>query len=179
MKIIQYAQNHPIATGAVVIIGGIIFILIVRGGGGGSSQAVASGPSDAEIAANAQIQAAQIAAAANTGAASIGAGVQLNSDNKAAEVAMRQIEASQEVQDRSIDASATVYTQEIAATQSRSQSILNVINTLGKKRKNRALQSFITGQVVQKQKTPGNSAGDILNGVSGLVSSVGSVIPGF
>lgn len=104
MKIVEYAKAHPWATGAVVVIGGIIFFMIVSGGSGsGSSGTTASGPSDAEIAANAQIQAAQIQATANASAANaqvaaaqIGAGVQLNSDNKAAEVAMATIAAEKE-----------------------------------------------------------------------------------
>lgn len=106
MDVLGYAKSHPWTTGAVVIGGGLVFIVIsgVFAGGGGGSSGEGSSPklSDAEIAANAQIQAAQIAAqaaAAQAGAAiqgaQIGAGVQMNSDNLAAQVAMRNLEVQQ------------------------------------------------------------------------------------
>lgn len=105
MQIVEYAKAHPVLTTIIVVIGGIIFIAIVRGSGGSSSSSGASGPSDAEIVANAQIESARIgaqASAAQAGAAvsaaQIGAGVQLNSDNKAAEIAMAQINAARDLQ---------------------------------------------------------------------------------
>jgi hypothetical protein len=102
-KISNYIKAHPWATGLIVVVGGFIFILLVRGGGGGSAETASTSdrPSDAEIAANATIQAAQISAQAQAAAASagiqqaqIGAGVQLHSIDKEAEVAMAQLEVN-------------------------------------------------------------------------------------
>lgn len=174
MQIVQYAKSHPVATGAIVIIGGILFIMIVRGGGSSTSSAP-SGPSDAQIAAQASLQAAQIQANAGVQAANIGAGVQLNSDNKAAEVAMRQIEAQQKIAEETIAAQSSAVNASISAQQSRDSGIMRVINSLGKKRKNRAIQSFITGQVVQKQKTPGNSAADIIGSLGSAAGNIASI----
>ena len=172
MQILQYAKSHPVATGAVVIIGGIIFIMIVRGGG--STSSAPSGPSDAQVAAQASLQAAQIQANAGVQAANIGAGVQLNSDNKAAEVAMRQIEAQQKIAEETIAAQSSAVNQSIQAEEARNSGILSVINSLGKKRKNRAIQSFITGQVVQPQNNGGNSAAAIIGSLGGAFGSAAS-----
>ena len=171
MQLVQYAKSYPVATGAVVIIGGIIFIMIVRGGGGSTSSAP-SGPSDAQIAAQASLQAAQIQANAGVQAANIGAGVQLNSDNKAAEVAMRQIEAQQKIAEETIAAQSSAVNASITAQQQQTSGVLKVINSLGKKRKNRAIQSFITGQVVQPQNNGGNSAAAIIGSLGGAIGGV-------
>lgn len=108
-----YAKAHPLATGTIVVIGGIIFIMIVRGGGSSSSEGGGSSArlSDAEIAANAQIQAAMIQAqgqAAAIGAdlqkTNILAGVQMNSDKLASEVAFANIDAQKSLGLASIEA---------------------------------------------------------------------------
>jgi len=103
MDIVGYAKSHPWTTGAIVVGGGLVFLVIAGGLGGGSNPGnTDSGPSDAEIAASAQIAAAQIqaqAAASQAGAAlqaaNIGAGVQMNSDRLQSEVAMRELEVNQ------------------------------------------------------------------------------------
>lgn len=107
MDIMGYAKSHPWTTGAVVIGGGLVFILIsgvFSGGGESSGDGSSSKPTDAEIAANAQIAAAQIAAQAAASqagaqlqAAQIGAGVQMNSDGLAAQVAMRNLEIQRDL----------------------------------------------------------------------------------
>ena len=115
---LEYAKSHPWTTGTVVIIGGLVFISIsgVFGGSGGSSGgAVDSGPSDAEIAANAaiasaqiQAQAAQAQAGASLQAAQIGAGVQMHGIDKEAEVSLRELEVNQSLGLANIDASKTI-----------------------------------------------------------------------
>lgn len=80
MKIVEYIKAHPYITGAIVIFGGLIFFLIA-GGGGSNAPSARAGPSDAEINANAQIQAAQIAA-------------QASSANAAQEIALAQLSVS-------------------------------------------------------------------------------------
>ena len=55
MNITQYVKEHPWATGIIVLVGGFIFIMIFRGSSDTSSSGGVSRPSDAEIAANAQI----------------------------------------------------------------------------------------------------------------------------
>lgn len=102
MKVLEYAKAHPWTTGAIVVGGGLVFFVLAGLGGGGSAPSSDSGPSDAEIAAQAQIAAAQInaqAAQAQAGAqlqaAQIGAGVQMNSDSLEAQVAMRSLEVQQ------------------------------------------------------------------------------------
>lgn len=103
MKVLEYAKAHPWATGAIVVGGGLVFFVLAGlGGGGSSAPSGSSGPSDAEVAAQAQIAAAQInaqAAQAQAGAqlqaATIGAGVQMNSDKLESEVAMEALRVQQ------------------------------------------------------------------------------------
>jgi hypothetical protein len=155
MRIIEYAKAHPVATGAIVIIGGIIFIMIVRGGSG-SNAATVSGPSEAEIIAGANLEAARIQAQAATGAAQIGANVQMNSDNKAAEVAMRQIELTGKSEMAWIKAQRALgklqimgETRAIEASirgeQQRFNSIIGSLGSLKKKNRDNVLHSLIIG----------------------------------
>lgn len=104
MDIVGYVKDHPYATGTIVIVGGLIFYLIVAGG---STQPVAtgpSGPSDAQVMADASIQQARIAAGAAAGesaaaikAAEIGAGVKLKSDELAAQVATTSLQYQRDI----------------------------------------------------------------------------------
>ncbi len=94
MNVINYAKEHPYATGTIVIVGGILFFVIAFGGSS-SETTSEGGPSEAELAADAAIQIANIGASAQiaqanaaVGAAQIGAGVQMNSDKLSAEVAL-------------------------------------------------------------------------------------------
>jgi hypothetical protein len=105
-RIIAYAKAHPWATGIIVVVGGIIFLSItgIFGSSGGSGGTSDDGPSDAEIMANAQIQAATIqaqAAAAQAGAslraAEMGYGYQLESEKLQSEVAFRTLEVQKEL----------------------------------------------------------------------------------
>lgn len=181
MKIVEYAKAHPWTTGVVVIIGGIIFIMIVRGSGGSSeSSGGSSGPSDAEIAANAQIAAAQIAANAQTSqagaavqAAQIGAGVQLNSDNKAAEVAMAQIAAQRDLGMQTITSQENAVTAQINATTAQQQSILSRLGSVKKKNRDDVLQALITGQQFH-----GDNSSPFWNNIGGALSGLGSAAQG-
>lgn len=177
MQIVEYAKAHPIATGAIVIIGGFLFIMIVSGGGGGSSQAVDNGPSDAEVAANATIQAAQIQAQAAAQTASIGAGVQLNSDNKAAEVAMSQIEGAKAVQLAIVGAQSDAVKLSLQQQQQRTNAIIGSLGSLNKNNRDDVLQALITGEKFNEGQgsTRGLNIGSALSGAGSLISSIGSV----
>lgn len=162
MKIVEYAKAHPWTTGAIVLGGGLVFVLLAGlGGGGGSAPAGDSGPSDAEIAAQAQIAAAQIsaqAAQAQAGAqlqaATIGAGVQMNSDKLESEVAMEALrvqqslgladtEANRQVGLATIDAQKTV-----AVTQSNNQvATQNIIASVSKSNAKQASKSSMFGSI--------------------------------
>lgn len=173
MQIVEWAKSHPIATGAIVIVGGIIFIMIVRGGSGGSSGSTASGPSDAQIMADAQIKGAQIAAQASAAqagaavqAAQIGAGVQINSDNKAAEVYMAQINAQKEL--------GLVAVQQ--QTKMREQ-VIKALPTLNKNNRDDVLHSLVTGYQGDYRGGQPNSLnatlgqfGDIAKGLTSIFS---------
>jgi len=192
MNISGYVKEHPYSSGIIAVVGGIIFIVIVRGSGGSSNSVTsASRPSDAEVAANATIQAAQINAQAQSAVigaqagaavqvASLGAGVQLNSDNKAAEVAMAQIKEQ-----------GTVYHEYIAASQAtalaNSQVRLAAISQANNLPKNTRYESrdvlvaAASGQPVISTTTNGsggggNSASEIISSVGGAVSSIGSTL---
>lgn len=179
MNISAYAKAHPYATGAVVIIGGILFIVIVRGSGGSSASAsTSSRPSDAEIAANAQIAAAQIQAQAQSQAisaqagaavqaATVGAGVQLNSDNKAAEVALAQINAAKEL-----------YKEQLSGQQAVRLAAIQNIGRFGGKgaydeQKAAALQTIFSGQnaTIPIQQSQNNAA-QIISGIGNAASSI-------
>ncbi len=122
---IEYARSHPVSAGIIGVVGLIVFVLIVRGGGGSSSSGSSSnGPSDAEIAANAQIAAAQIGAQATAAAAgadlqktNILAGVQMNSDKLSSEVAFRQLDVSRDLGLAQIDADKSTGLASISAQQ--------------------------------------------------------------
>lgn len=172
MQIVEWAKNHPIGTGAIVIIGGIIFIMIVRGGGS-SSSAAPSGPSDAQIMADAQIKGAQIAASAQAAqagaaiqAAQIGAGVQINSDNKAAEVYMAQITAQKDIAMGMV-----------AAEKAKGDVVAAALPLVKQKNRDDVLQAYVTGQLYHHQydTNPGNSVGGILSGAGSLAKSLGSI----
>lgn len=184
MKIVEYAKEHPYATGVIVLIGGIIFILIVRGGSsGGGGEGGASRPSDAEIAANAQIAAAQIAAqaqAAQAGAAvqaaQIGAGVQLNSDNRAAEVAMAQIAAERDLGIKMVEGQTSVVTAQVNAQAQQRAQIIGALGGVKKKNRDDVLQALITGQPYYPQHNPGNSIAGIIGSIG---SAAGNILPFF
>ena len=172
MQIVEWAKSHPIATGAIVIIGGIIFIVIVRGGSSGSSN-TASGPSDTQIMADAQIKAAQIAASAQAAqagaavqAAQIGAGVQINSDNKAAEVYMAQIQAQKDLGMGLVQ-----------AEQAKADVVKSTLPLVKQKNRDDVLQAYLTGQLYHHQydNNPGNSVGGILSGAGSAIKSLGSI----
>lgn len=189
MDIMGYAKSHPVATGIIAVVGVVIFVMIVSGGGGSAQATGPSGPSDAEIMANAQIAAAQINASSTTSAASIGAGVQMNSDNKAAEVAMAQvgmynsqIAASRDVELAGISAQSEAIkygfdaqNKQAELNNQRTQSLVGALGGLKKKNRDEALQSIATGQVVIPGHNPGNSASAIIGSIGSALGSVGSL----
>lgn len=187
MQIVEYAKTHPWATGIVVVVGGIIFLSLtgVFGGssGGSSGGGDSSRPSDAEIAANAQIQAAQIAAQANAAqagaaiqAAQIGAGVQLNSDNKAAEVAMRQLEMQEKLGISSIEGQVSMIEAQANADVMRTQSLVGGLSTLKSKQRGSALEAIATGQRIQNTPNYSNSAAGIIGSIG---QAAGAILPFF
>lgn len=190
MQITQYVKEHPWATGVIVVVGGFIFLMIFRGGSSSGSGGNAAGPSDAEIAANAQIQAAQIAATAQAQqagaavqAAQIGANVQMNSDNKAAEVYMRQIEAEQTLGSQYLSASENVSKEQIYSDERVRANAISAQQGLGKDYAQRGaiIQSAISLTPVgvtyapAKQPNYGNSAAGIIGSIGSLAGSVTSI----
>lgn len=178
MRIIEYAKAHPVMTGIVAVVGGIIFIIIVRGSGGGGSAAGYSGPSDAQIAADATIQSAKIGAqaqAAQAGAAvsaaQIGAGVQLNSDNKAAEIAMLQITTAGDIAKQTINA-------EQGAYDSKLNIVTSNLGNLKKKDRDNVLQALITGEAYHPEAKPDKTAG-IINAAGGAAGNFAKVFSMF
>lgn len=157
MQIIEYAKAHPWATGVIVVIGGIVFISISGVFSGNSASAATSnGPSDAEIQANATVQAAQIsaqAAAAMAGAqiqaTQIGAGVQMHSDDLSAQVMMEQYRVAEQLGLKQIDSDTTLGVHTIDAqrdmfvTNSNNQVAVNQIIANASKSKNKT--NAITG----------------------------------
>lgn len=171
MQIIEYAKSHPIGTGFIVIVGGLIFIMIVRGGGGESAATpVNNGPSEAEIMANANLQAAQIQAGAAVSAAQIGAGVQLNSDNKAAEVAMRQLDISRELGVTQIQEQGEAVEAALAAQNARVSMVTSSLGSIKKKNRDDVLQALITGQPYHGQ--PNNTASNIISSIGGAAGNI-------
>lgn len=162
-KILDYMKAHPWTTGAIVIGGGLVFIVLagLGGGGGGGSPAADSGPSDAEIAAQAQIAAAQISAqaaqaqaGASLQAAQIGAGVQMNSAKLEAEVAMRSLDVQRELGLSDTEANrqiglATIDAQKVVAiTQSNNQvATQNIIAGVGKAQAKSSSKSSMFGAI--------------------------------
>lgn len=187
MQIVEYAKAHPVASGIIAVVGIIVFVMIV-GGGSSDSGSSDGGPSDAEIAANAQIAAAQINAQATVSSNQIGAGVQMNSDNKAAEVAMAQIG----VYNNQINAEKEVVLTSMEHQAELGQQAISAAGTLKLKKGQRLalIQTAITGTPVQVQFKPskynaqGNSswypmAGNTIGGAAaGIGSAVGSVMSG-
>jgi len=170
-------------TGIVVIIGGIIFLSItgVMGGGSGSATAVDNGPSDAEIAAAATLQAATIQANAAITQAQIGAGTEQNQDNLAAAVAMKQIDAAKEVQVNTVNQQANLYNNQIMADLTKFGAVQNIVGTTLKgKDRAAATQALITGQPYYypaKGGPSGNDAGSILNGIANVTKGVSGLVP--
>lgn len=181
MKIVEYAKTHPYATGTVVIIGGILFIMIVRGGNGSNSDAP-SGPSDAQIAAQAGLQAAQIQAQAGIQAAQIGAGVQLNSDNKAAEVALEQLRTQKAIYTKYFASQTDTAKAAIdAEVRAKSAAIAGIANSSAKGRyKAAGIDAIITGQNTFQFSGNAGSSGGLgsilgLGGIGGVLSGIGSI----
>lgn len=192
-KISTYVKEHPWATGIIVVVGGFIFLMIFRGGSSSSgSGGNATGPSDAEIAANAQIQAAQIAATAQAQqagaavqAAQIGANVQMNSDNKAAEVYMRQIEAEQALGTTYITAQKDITAYQIDSDERVRANAIAQTGAISKKSDKGAQQVALLQSAIQgggmgvsysnRQPNYGNSAAGIIGSIGGLASSIGSI----
>lgn len=170
MQIVEYAKAHPWATGIVVVIGGIVFISIsgIFDGGGGSGGATASGPSDAEIAANATVMAAQISAQASAAmagaqlqATQIGAGVQINSDNLAAQVAMEQYRVAESIGLKQIESDTTLGVHSIDAQ--RDMFVVNSNNQV-------ATQNIIAN--ASKSKNKSNNITSLLSGIAGGIFSI-------
>ncbi len=69
MNPVDWMKSNPLATGTIVIVGGLVFFMIYNGGGSASPTAVnVSGPSDAQIASEAQLQALRIQQSDNANA---------------------------------------------------------------------------------------------------------------
>lgn len=158
MQIIEYAKEHPWATGIIVVVGGILFISISGVFKGGGSSASSSGPSDAQVQADATIAAAQIgaqAAAAQAGAAlqaaQIGAGVQMHSDDLSAQVMMEQYRVAESLGLKQSDNDTQVSLHTIDAqkdmyiTNSNNQVAVNQIIANASKSKNKT--NAITGMI--------------------------------
>lgn len=185
MQIMEYAKSHPWATGIIVVVGGFIFIMIFKGGGSSSGGGNASRPSDAEIAANATIQAAQIAATAQgtqasaaVQAAQVGAGVQMNSDNKAAEVAMTQINAQKDLGLEYLHGQESVAAAYEATRSAALQSLAQGgFGKYGSVEKANAIASVASGQPVQSTPNNNNSKGTLeqIFGSGGIISTIGSI----
>lgn len=183
MKIIEYAKAHPWQTGIVVVVGGIIFILIsgvFSGGDSGSSGGSVSRPSDAEIAANAAIQAAQINASAQIAqgaqavqAANIGAGVQMNSDNKAAEIAMRALEIEGATNTQALELQKGLYQAQMQAQADSNARFFSSLGSLKKKNRDDVLQAFVTGQPYYPQRGEGEGISGVLSGLGNFAKGLG------
>ena len=190
MQITQYVKDHPWATGIIVVVGGFIFLMIFRGGGSSGSGGNATGPSDAEIAANAQVQAASISAQASAAqagaavqAAQIGANVQLNSDNKAAEVAMRQLEAQQAIESQYITASQQVTNFKVASDERVKANAIAQVPAISKNKNKGAqqvglLQSVLSDGGFGVSYAPvqqSNSAASIIGSIGSAAGSIASI----
>ena len=173
MRIVEYAKAHPVASGFIAIVGLIIFVVIVRGSGGGSAQAVTTGPSDTEIAANTAIEVARLQSMGAIQAAQVGAGVQLNSDNKAAEVAMLQINAAKELGLNQINSEREVVASAIAGQTARTNAVIHSLPQLKKKNRDDVLKSLVTGEYGYSGPSV-NQTAQTIGAVSGLAKTVGS-----
>lgn len=179
MNINNYIREHPWAIGIIVVVGGIIFFVIFSGGSPSNPTNINNGPSDAAVAASAQLQAAQIAANAQISAAQVGAGIQLNSDNKQAEIAMLQIKSQSELASKFLDLQGQLANQD-AATKAAA------INNIGKftgrggydEQKAAALQTIFSGvnaPIPIQAKSPGDSVGGILGGIGNIFGNLGGL----
>lgn len=124
-KITAYVKSHPWMVGIIVVIGAVVFFMIASGGGSSSSSTTDSGPSDAEIAAQAQITAAQIAASATAAQysnqlsmAQIGAATQSEQAQLEAAVAQHALDVQQTLGLAETDATKATNLANIAAQQS-------------------------------------------------------------
>lgn len=183
MQITQYVKEHPWATGIIVIVGGFIFLMIFRGGssdssgGGGTSR-----PSDAEVAANAQVAAAQIAANAQSSqagaavqAAQIGAGVQMNADNKAAEVAMRALDVQKELGITATNAEKEYMIAGVNAKNQQYQTIVSALPSIKKKNRDDVLKSLVTGEYGYQGAPGPGTITQIGNAAGGIAKAIGSI----
>lgn len=93
MKITAWIHDHPYATGGLVLAAIVLFIIVRSGSSNNTGGTIVQGPSDAQVAAGTQLQAAQLAAQQAT--------VQTNA---AASVAGAQIQAQQAISSQQIDA---------------------------------------------------------------------------
>lgn len=179
MSVLNYAKEHPLATGAIVIIGGILFILIVRGGGSSNGPTVA-GPSDAQIASSTAIEVAKISAAseaaqagAAVSAAQIGAGVQMNSDKLQAEAVMRQLDVYRDIGLAQIGAESSAIQATLANQQAKTAAIIGSLGSVKKKRRDDVLQALATGQPYY----PDNSGNDFATSIGAVSNLIGAVNP--
>ncbi len=177
-KVTAYVKAHPWQTGLIAIIGVIVFVMIVRGGSGGGSEGSVGGPSDAEISANATLEAARMQMQGQLQGAQIGAGVQLNSDNRAAEIAMAQINAQKELGLAAVDYEKSNMIMQREAQSSQYSAIIGALPSLKKKNRDDVLKSLVTGEY--GYQGPGNGGwgtqvGNAAGGVSKLVGSIGSI----
>jgi hypothetical protein len=189
-----YAKSHPWATGIIVVIGGIIFLSVtgILGGHGGGSTATTTGPSAAELQANAAIQVAQIqagAVAAQYGSqvqlAQIGAGVQTNADNLSAGVTNHQSDLTAGIYTHYIDQQ-TALANDLGAQQTALRNAaLGAVSTknINGETRGATIQAIITGQPVAPvyNGNTSNSASAILSsifgsgGIGGAASGIASI----
>lgn len=128
MNVVNYVKSHPWMTGIVVVVGAVVLFVILgaQSAGSTSSQSVVSGgPSDAEIAANAQIQAAQIQAQATAAqysnqlaVAQIGAATQSEQSQLEAAVAQHALDVQEHLGLAETEANKVVNISNIQAQQS-------------------------------------------------------------
>lgn len=176
-KVTAYVKAHPWQTGFIAIIGVIVFVMIVRGGGGGDSGSVDSGPSDAEVAANATLEAARMNMQAQLQGAQIGAGVQLNSDNKAAEIALAQINAEKELGLGALAAQKDLTTAAINSQNARDAAFWGGIGQVKKKTRDDVIQAYYTGQPYYggRGDSLGSQIGQAGSGIGSVLKGIGSI----
>lgn len=169
---IEYAKEHPWATGIIVVVGGIIFIMFSGVGKGSSTSSDGTAaPSDAEVAANATIQAAQIQAQAqalSVGAAvqdaQIGAGVQMHSDDLSAQVAMRTLDVQSQLGTAQIEAQRQT---DLANIQGQTTvAVTDSNNTV-------ATEALIAS--ASKKQSKASSIGSIAGAVTSIAGAIGSI----
>lgn len=185
---LEYAKSHPWAFGIIVVIGGLIFFKVALGSSSSSSSSdgTAAAPTDAEVTANATIQAAQIAAsaqAAQYGAqvsiAQIGAGVQENADNLSADVAKTSLGDQTIVYNNYIQAlkETTLGAQNVAITQY--GDIVAGLPGVAKKDRGTVLSNLSGGSQPTASAIgagqAGNSLGGIIGSIGGAASAIGSL----